>query len=54
MLVCIYKIVLEVQNGMSSIKSVEIAYIRTAGFNIRDAKFVDDEELVLAVTDDGK
>lgn len=43
----------DVENGMSSTKSVEIAFIRTGGINIRDAKFVDDDELVLAMTDNG-
>lgn len=54
MIVCIYRIVLQVENGMSSTGNVEIAFIRTTGWNIRDAKFVDDEELVLAVSDNGK
>lgn len=39
---------------MSSVKSVEIAFIRMTGFNVRDAKFIDDEELLLAVTHNGR
>lgn len=49
-LVHIYKIMLETQNGISSTKSVEGAMIETAGWEVRDVKFVDDDELVLAVS----
>ena len=48
--VCIYKILLEIKNGMSSTKSIEGAVIKTAGWEVRDVKFVDDDELVLAVS----
>lgn len=46
----IYRVVLEIKNGMSSTKSVEGAEIKTAGWEVRDVKFVDDDELVLAVS----
>lgn len=46
----IYRIVLEIKNGMSSTKSVEGAVIKTASWEFRDVKFVDDDELVLAVS----
>ncbi|KAL9064521.1 MAG: hypothetical protein Q9161_008828 [Pseudevernia consocians] len=46
----IYRIVLGVKNGMSSTKSVEGAVIKTAGWEVRDVKFVDDDELMLAVS----
>ena len=46
----IYKILLEIKNGISSTKSVEGAVIKTAGWEVRDVKFVDDKELVLAVS----
>lgn len=46
----IYKIVLGIKNGMSSTKTVEGAVIKTAGWEVRDVKFVDDDELVLAVS----
>ena len=46
----IYRIVLGVKNGMSSTKSVEGAVIKTAGWVVRDVKFVDDDELMLAVS----
>lgn len=49
-LVRIYRIVLEIKNGMSSTKSVEGAVIKTASWEFRDVKFVDDDELVLAVS----
>lgn len=35
---------------MSSTKSVEGAVIKTAGWEVRDVKFVDDTELMLAVS----
>ena len=41
---------LVIQNGMSSTKSVGGAVIKTAGWEVRDVKFVDDKELVLAVS----
>lgn len=46
----IYKILLNIRNGMSSTKSVEGAVIKTAGWEVRDVKFVDDTELMLAVS----
>lgn len=46
----IYRLVLEIKNGMSTTKSVERATIKTAGWEVRDVKFIDDEELVLAVS----
>jgi hypothetical protein len=38
---------------MSSTRHVEHATIRTAGYEIKDMKFVDDEELVIAACDEG-
>ena len=49
-LVHIYKILLEIKNGISSTQSVEGAVIKTAGWEVRDVKFVDDNELMLAVS----
>ena len=46
----IYKILLDIKNGISSTKSVEGAVIKTAGWQVRDVKFVDDNELMLAVS----
>lgn len=46
----IYKILLGIKNGMSSTKSVECAVVKTAGWEVRDVKFVDDDELLLAVS----
>ena len=49
-LVHIYKILLDIKNGISSTKSVESAVIKTAGWEVRDVKFVDDNEFMLAVS----
>ena len=49
-LVRIYKILLEIKNGISSTKSVEGAVIKTIGWEVRDVKFIDDNELMLAVS----
>ena len=49
-LVRIYRIVLGIKNGMSSTNSVEVAVIKTAGWEVKDVKFVDDDEMVLAVS----
>lgn len=46
----IYRILLAIKNGMSSTKSVEGAVIKTAGWQVKDVKFVDDDELMLAVS----
>ena len=35
---------------MSSTKSVEVAVIKTASWEVKDVKFVDDDEVVLAVS----
>ncbi len=45
---------LEIENGMSTTTSVEIASIRLAGFDVKDVKFVDDHEFVLATSDESK
>lgn len=50
----IYKILLGIKNGMSSTKSVECAVVKTAGWEVRDVKFVDDDELLLAVSAQSK
>ena len=53
-LVRVYRIVLEIENGMSTTRSVEIASVRLAGFDIKDVKFIDDDEFVLATSDESK
>ena len=40
---------LGIENGMSSTRTVEHAFIDTATWTVRDVKFVDDEELMIAV-----
>ena len=39
---------------MSTTTSVETASVRLAGFDIKDVKFVDDNEFVLATSDESK
>ena len=53
-LVHVYRITFEIENGMSSTKGVEVASIRTAALEIRDVKFIDDDELMLAASDKSK
>ena len=36
---------------MSSTKSVDVAVIKTASWEVKDVKFVDDDEMVLAVAE---
>ena len=50
----IYRILLEIENGMSSTKEVEYASIEMTGWNLKDAKFVDDEECMLAMANESK
>lgn len=50
----VYRIVLEIENGMSTTTRVEIASVRLAGFDVKDVKFVDDDEFVLATADESK
>lgn len=39
---------------MSSTKGVEVASIRTATLEVKDVKFIDDDELMLAASDKSK
>ena len=54
MLVRVYRIVLEIENGMSTTTSVEAASVRLAGLDVKDVKFVDDDEFVIATSDESK
>lgn len=45
---------MDIANGMSSTTGVERAIIQTEGQKLEDIKFVDDDELMLAVVDDCK
>ena len=49
-LVHIYRVLMGIKNGVSSTKSVEGAVIKTAGWEVRDVRFVDDDEMMLAVS----
>lgn len=46
----IYRNALEIKNGVSSTKTMKGAVIETAGWEVKDVKFIDDEELLLAVS----
>ena len=46
--------IFEIENGMSSTKTVEVASIKSATFEITDVKFIDDDELVLAASNKSK
>ena len=50
----IYRITFEIENGMSSKGHVERSVIRTASWTIKDTKFVDDSELMIAAIGQGK
>ena len=50
----IYRITIQIENGMSSTKCVEHAFIGTAGLEIKDAKFIDDDEVVIAAVNESK
>ncbi len=50
----VYRITIEIENGMSSTKRVEYAFIGTSRWAIKDVKFVDDDELVIAASDRGQ
>ena len=52
--VTIYRIVLKIENGMSSTMDFEHATIRLDGWVLQDVKFVDDSEIVLAMSDGGE
>ena len=45
---------LKIENGMSTTTSVEFASVRLAGFGIKDVKFIDDDEFVLATSDESE
>lgn len=54
MSVCIYKITIDIENGMSSTRCVECTFIRASGWVLKDIKFIDDDELVIAALDQSK
>lgn len=51
MSVQIYRIVLQIENGMSTTTRVECASLQIVGLDVKDIKFVDDDDLILAVSD---
>lgn len=53
-LVRIYRIKLKIENGMSSSQTVEYALIMSQLGNIQDLKFVDDEKLMLVMSQECK
>lgn len=52
--VYICRIKLKIENGMSSTQTVEYALIVNQLGNVQDLKFVDDEKLMLVMSQDGK
>ena len=47
----IYRLVLNIENGVSATEPVELALIRVPQGTVDDIKFVDDEALMLSVTE---
>lgn len=52
--VYICRIKLKIENGMSFTQTVEYALIMNRLGNVQDLKFVDDEKLMLVMSQDGK
>lgn len=48
----IYRLVLNIENGVSATEPVELATIRLADGTVDDIKFVDDETLMLSISKD--
>lgn len=46
----IYRLVLDIENGVSATEPVELATIRLPDGTVDDIKFVDDETLMLSIT----
>jgi len=53
-IVCIYRIEITIENGMSSTAPIEQVSIPLSGWELKDLTFIDDEELMLAVSKTGK
>lgn len=49
-MVRIYKISFQIEKGMSAVKGLEYASLRTNGWDVKDIKFVDDENVMLALS----
>ena len=47
LIVRVSRVVLSTQNGLSSLLSTELAVLALPGGDIRDAKFVDERELIV-------
>ena len=52
--VTLYRVTFEIENGMSSTRNVEYAIFRMADWHIKDAKFVDDDDLILVTSQTGE
>lgn len=53
-LVQIYRIVFRIDNGMSTIENTECASLRLGGWDLMDIKFVDDKDMILAMSSNCK
>lgn len=45
----LFRVTLKVENGMSNTESVQYAHIHPATGKVQDVKFVDDQNIILAV-----
>ena len=50
----VYRIVFRIQSGMSMTEDIECASLRSSGWNIKDVKFVDDKDVMLAMSNNCK
>ena len=50
----LYRITLDIVNGVSSTRCTERAFLPAMGLNIRDIRFTDDQKLLLAVSDQSR
>ena len=48
-IVRVFRLSMTIENGVSTTKSVQCAYIGVAPAQVQDVKFVDDDNLILAV-----
>ena len=53
-LVQLYRIIFRSEHGMSTTKSIEGATVQTDGWTVNDIKFIDDEDVFMAMSNDCK
>ena len=52
--VSLYRITLDIVNGISSTRCTERAFVPAMGLDIRDIRFIDDQKLLLALSDQSR